>query len=904
MKASIYFNYASRSLLRSGQRTVLAIFCVAVGVMAVVSMQLVGYMLQNSLTTSARDTNGGDIAITSSSQPLKASDLTFFNQLEQSGTITNYSATINANGGLTPTATSLQTFSVEAVTPNNFPLVSQPTFVQSSNGSVASLLGADQGIITQNFSDKYQKHVGDTINVYVKTNTGSGQTLQIKISGIIANSGTFAQSGNMLLISTQDYLASTPANQATYSVVDITTADQAHTDKAAKAISAQFPLASTQTAADVLKSEQANIDLIDKFLEISGLLSLLIGGVGIINTMQVLLSRRKTEIAMLKTTGYHRRDLYLLFGLEAGLLGLIGGMIGSAASIGVSYIVGILMKNIGVQIAFQLSPWIIAGGVAIGFATALIFGLMPIVQAANTRPLNVIRDQETRSAGSITLTTFLLVILSLLFTVLATVILNNDLILGIEATYGAFAFLLILGVFFSLIILAVSKLPIPEGFQFKQLLLVLLGVALSVLTYQVLPTFGIVLLVASLLGIVVMMLPRSSKVSTKMALRNLGRQRTRTSTTMLALFIGIFGIGLVVGLGQDIQATISNSLTQNQPYNIVATASGTEATNLQTNLKTIPGLSTSQTTSLSTVRPITINGQSPLQALPTGNDRGQAVAFLSEIEGYNLSQNVPALTIVQGRDLNASDANTHNVIVSEALSKTGWLKMNLKPGDTLTFASTDGKTQQTVTIVGIIALKSSFTTQGKVIAATSVVNELSPASTGASSVFYMKVATTQINQAENKLGQIAPNANVQDLTSSSASFGQQLNSILDMLVAIASLSVIAAVLIIANAVALAMLERKRELGILKAVGYTSRAVLSQVLLENGIVGTIGAFIAALLATGGVALLGSQAFGITMTIAPLIIVSLIGGSAALAILTAALVAWNAVHIRPIEVLRYE
>jgi putative ABC transport system permease protein len=42
MKASIYFNYTSRSLLRGGQRTILAIFCVAVGVMAIVSLQLVG----------------------------------------------------------------------------------------------------------------------------------------------------------------------------------------------------------------------------------------------------------------------------------------------------------------------------------------------------------------------------------------------------------------------------------------------------------------------------------------------------------------------------------------------------------------------------------------------------------------------------------------------------------------------------------------------------------------------------------------------------------------------------------------------------------------------------------------------------------------------------------------------
>ena len=190
------------------------------------------------------------------------------------------------------------------------------------------------------------------------------------------------------------------------------------------------------------------------------------------------------------------------------------------------------------------------------------------------------------------------------------------------------------------------------------------------------------------------------------------------------------------------------------------------------------------------------------------------------------------------------------------------------------------------------------------ISSASLVHELTPANSPVSNVFYMKVASAQMNQAEDKLGQIAPNATVQDLASSTASFGQQLNSILYMLVAIASLSVIAAVIIIANTVALAMLERKRELGILKAVGYTSRAVLSEVLIENGLIGAIGAFVAALLATLGVTLLGKLVFNLPLTISPLIIVSLIAGSTALAILTATLVAWNSVRVRPLEVLRYE
>ena len=546
----MYFNYTSRSLLRGGQRTILAVFCVAVGVMAIVSLQLVGSMLQSSLTTNTRDTNGGDIAVTAQSVPLTASDLSYFAQLKSNGTITNYTAVTSANGSLSAAASSFQAFSVEAVDPNNYPVVSQPTFVTPSNGSVSTLLTHNQVIVTQNFLDTFHKKVGDSLTVYIKSQAGSGQTLHVTIGGVAANSGVFAQTSSLVLISAHDYQAAAPTTPVTYSTVDVTTTNQAHTDTAVKAISKQFPLVSTQTVADALKTQQSSIDNINKFLEIAGLLALLIGGVGIVNTMQVLLSRRKTEIAMLKTTGYRRKDLYLLFGLEAGLLGLIGGVLGAVSAIGVSYIVRMLVQNFGIAVPFVLNPWTIAGGVVIGFVTALIFGLMPIVQAANIRPLNVIRDlSESRGVSSVALTIALLVVLSVLFCILAIVILNNDVLLGVGAVYGTFAFLLVLSVFFGLVVFVVSKLPVPERFHLQYLALILAGVVASVLVYLVLPVFGILLFAASMLGIVIVLLPRTWKSSTKMALRNIGRQRTRTTTTMLALFIGIFTIGLVLASG-------------------------------------------------------------------------------------------------------------------------------------------------------------------------------------------------------------------------------------------------------------------------------------------------------------------------------------------------------------------
>src|SRR5581483_4718122 len=150
--------------------------------------------------------------------------------------------------------------------------------------------------------------------------------------------------------------------------------------------------ATVSTVADALKSRQAQTTQINQLLQVVGILALLIGGFGVVNTMNVMLARRRIEIAMLKTTGYRRRDLYALFGLEAALLGLLGGILGAIVGVGLSWVVKTLLEN-----AFQLQlPFIVDApsvimGVVVGLVTAVIFGLQPIVRAAATRPQAVLR---------------------------------------------------------------------------------------------------------------------------------------------------------------------------------------------------------------------------------------------------------------------------------------------------------------------------------------------------------------------------------------------------------------------------------------------------------------------------------------------------------------------------------
>ena len=71
MKIGLYWSYSTRSLIRGGQRTVLAIFCVAVGVMAIVALQLVGLSVNQALLGNIIESNGGDIRLNADLAPLR-----------------------------------------------------------------------------------------------------------------------------------------------------------------------------------------------------------------------------------------------------------------------------------------------------------------------------------------------------------------------------------------------------------------------------------------------------------------------------------------------------------------------------------------------------------------------------------------------------------------------------------------------------------------------------------------------------------------------------------------------------------------------------------------------------------------------------------------------------------------
>ncbi|HEX6123601.1 MAG TPA: ABC transporter permease, partial [Ktedonobacterales bacterium] len=187
MKAGFYWRYATRSLMRGGQRTLLAIFCVAVGVMAIVALQLVGNMVNNGLSLNVRQGNGGDISVRSDVVPISGQQLKSFDTLKSEGVITEFTA-INAGQAQGDDKDGTRDYFVlRAVDPQKYPLVGTPAFKTPSDGTFASLLTGNNAVVTQKWLDQTGYKMGDSVSM----RTTDGRTLNVTIDGVLFDAGAF-----------------------------------------------------------------------------------------------------------------------------------------------------------------------------------------------------------------------------------------------------------------------------------------------------------------------------------------------------------------------------------------------------------------------------------------------------------------------------------------------------------------------------------------------------------------------------------------------------------------------------------------------------------------------------------------------------------------------------------------
>jgi putative ABC transport system permease protein len=116
-------------------------------------------------------------------------------------------------------------------------------------------------------------------------------------------------------------------------------------------------------------------------------ISLLVGGIGIMNIMLVSVTERTREVGIRKAVGATRRDILLQFLLEAIVLSFLGGVLGISLGIGGAN----LVSNLTPDLASSVTAGTLALAAGVASAVGLVFGVYPAMRAANLRPIEALR---------------------------------------------------------------------------------------------------------------------------------------------------------------------------------------------------------------------------------------------------------------------------------------------------------------------------------------------------------------------------------------------------------------------------------------------------------------------------------------------------------------------------------
>jgi putative ABC transport system permease protein len=165
-------------------------------------------------------------------------------------------------------------------------------------------------------------------------------------------------------------------NAAESEATSILTPNHANTDG-----SAAFTILNQ---ASLLQTTSSSTHTFTVLLAAVAAISLLVGGIGVMNIMLVTVTERTREIGIRKAIGARKTDVLGQFMIEAGLLSVLGGVVGVAVGLA-----GGQFKIVGVQPVLQSYAVVLALGV--GIAVGLFFGIYPANRAASLRPIEALR---------------------------------------------------------------------------------------------------------------------------------------------------------------------------------------------------------------------------------------------------------------------------------------------------------------------------------------------------------------------------------------------------------------------------------------------------------------------------------------------------------------------------------
>jgi len=150
---------------------------------------------------------------------------------------------------------------------------------------------------------------------------------------------------------------------------------------------------SVQTPTQSIGAVNTILDIINLIVSGIAAISLLIGGIGIANTMFTSVLERTKEIGIMKAIGAKNKDIMFVFVIESALLGLVGGIIGSIIGLALAFLASSLASAAlgGLELKVTISYSLLFMAIGFSLIIGLFSGLVPAFQASKLNPVEALR---------------------------------------------------------------------------------------------------------------------------------------------------------------------------------------------------------------------------------------------------------------------------------------------------------------------------------------------------------------------------------------------------------------------------------------------------------------------------------------------------------------------------------
>ncbi len=156
----------------------------------------------------------------------------------------------------------------------------------------------------------------------------------------------------------------------------------------------------SQTAQDAEENVTDALNNMESFLQLVGLIALLLGGIGVASGITAFLAGKLDTIAVLRCLGARRPLVFAIYLVQAVVLGLIAAALGAVLGVGVQLALPRLLQGVlPLDVTVAVEPLVLLGGVGIGVGVSVLFALRPLLEVRLVSPLQAIRKAYEMDAA-------------------------------------------------------------------------------------------------------------------------------------------------------------------------------------------------------------------------------------------------------------------------------------------------------------------------------------------------------------------------------------------------------------------------------------------------------------------------------------------------------------------------